>query len=97
MVQFKSAIFISHRLSSCKFCDRIVVLDHGQIMECGTHSEWMKLQGIDSAMLSTQVQLYQNGSPHRTQAKSFHRKHEKNGVTLSLRRFYLLKTSEIDA
>lgn len=60
MVQSKSAIFISHRLSSCKFCDRIVVFDHGQIMECGTHSEWMKLQGIYSTMVSTQVQLCQS-------------------------------------
>ncbi len=33
----KTAIYISHRLSSCKFCDEIVVFDQGQIIQTGTH------------------------------------------------------------
>ena len=33
----KTAVYISHRMSSCKFCDRIIVLDHGRIAEDGTH------------------------------------------------------------
>lgn len=37
LVGKKSAIFISHRLSSCKFCDRIFVLNNGNLVEEGTH------------------------------------------------------------
>ena len=33
----RTAIYISHRLSSTKFCDRIILLDHGIIVESGTH------------------------------------------------------------
>ena len=33
----KTAIYISHRLSSCKFCDEIVVFDNGQIVQKGAH------------------------------------------------------------
>lgn len=35
----KTAIYISHRLSSCRFCDKILVLDHGEIVQFGTHDE----------------------------------------------------------
>ena len=35
----KTTIFISHRLSSCQFCDKIVVIDKGQIVQYGTHNE----------------------------------------------------------
>ena len=33
----KTAIYISHRLSSCKFCDEIAVFDNGQVVQQGTH------------------------------------------------------------
>ena len=35
----KTTIFISHRLSSCRFCDDIAVFDNGQIVQCGSHDE----------------------------------------------------------
>lgn len=35
----KTAIYISHRLSSCKFCDEIAVFDHGEVVQQGTHEE----------------------------------------------------------
>lgn len=42
MVHGKTAIYISHRLSSCKFCDRIIVLDHGNIVQMGTHEQLLQ-------------------------------------------------------
>ena len=38
----KTAIYISHRLSSCRFCDRIAVFDKGEIVQIGTHSELIR-------------------------------------------------------
>lgn len=35
----KTAIYISHRLSSCRFCDRIAVFDHGEMVQIGSHEE----------------------------------------------------------
>jgi len=37
LVENKTAVFISHRLSSCRFCDSIAVFDHGQLIQQGTH------------------------------------------------------------
>lgn len=37
LVENKTAIFISHRLSSCRFCDSIAVFDHGQLIQQGSH------------------------------------------------------------
>lgn len=35
----RTAVYISHRLSSCRFCDEIVVFDQGRIVQQGTHEE----------------------------------------------------------
>ena len=37
LTKYKTAVFISHRLSSCRFCDSISVFDHGQLIQQGTH------------------------------------------------------------
>ena len=39
MVEGKTAVYISHRLSSCKFCDRIAVFDKGELIQLGTHKD----------------------------------------------------------
>lgn len=39
IVGHKAAIYISHRLSSCRFCDKIAVFDNGQIVQRGSHDE----------------------------------------------------------
>ncbi len=41
----KLVVFISHRLSSCKFCDRIIVFDKGKIVQIGTHKELLADKG----------------------------------------------------
>ena len=38
IVKDKTAVFISHRLSSCRFCDQIAVFDHGRIVQHGAHN-----------------------------------------------------------
>ena len=59
LVGGKSAIYISHRLSSCKFCDRIAVFSEGTIKELGTHDELVhKPDGIYAEMFSAQAQYY---------------------------------------
>ena len=39
IIEDKTAIYISHRLSSCKFCDEIAVFDHGAVVQKGTHDQ----------------------------------------------------------
>lgn len=39
LIQDKTAIYISHRLSSCRFCDRIAVFDQGHVVQFGNHEE----------------------------------------------------------
>ncbi len=59
LVGGKSAIYISHRLSSCKFCDRIAVFSEGTIKELGTHDDLVhKPDGIYAEMFSAQAQYY---------------------------------------
>ena len=58
MVKNKTAIYISHRMSSCKFCDRIVVLDTGSIAEMGTHDTLLAENGIYAELYRTQAQYY---------------------------------------
>ncbi len=59
LVSDKSAIYISHRLSSCKFCDRIAVFSEGTIKELGTHEQLVhKENGIYAEMFAAQAQYY---------------------------------------
>lgn len=55
----KTAIFISHRLASTRFSDRIILLDHGQIQEEGTHEELMELGGAYAHMYQVQSSYYE--------------------------------------
>jgi ABC-type multidrug transport system fused ATPase/permease subunit len=54
----KTAIFISHRLASTKFCDRILFMENGEIAETGAHDELLRQGGKYAAMFETQSQYY---------------------------------------
>lgn len=59
LVQNKTAIYISHRLSSCKFCDRIIVFHDGHIIEEGSHEKLMAMKdGFYANMFNTQASQY---------------------------------------
>ena len=51
-------IFISHRLSSTKFCDRILLLKNGKIVEDGKHDMLMKKQGEYFCLYNIQKKNY---------------------------------------
>ncbi len=55
----RTAFFISHRLASTRFCDRIALLDGGCIKEQGTHEELMALGGLYREMFTVQSKYYQ--------------------------------------
>ena len=55
----KSCILISHRLKSTSFCDSIVVMEKGQIIECGTHEELMDSNTHYRALYELQSSYYQ--------------------------------------
>ena len=57
----KTGIYISHRLSSTKFCDKIAVFSNGKIVEYGTHEELMSLQGEYYNIFEAQAQYYREG------------------------------------
>lgn len=59
IIQDNTAIFISHRLSSTKFCDRIIFLGEGKVKEVGTHQELMKLNGEYKKLFTMQSDYYQ--------------------------------------
>lgn len=61
LVGGKTAVYISHRLSSCKFCDRIAVFANETVAEYGTHEELLRIpEGIYATMFSAQAQYYIN-------------------------------------
>lgn len=57
--QEKTAIFISHRLASTRFSDRIVMLEHGKMIEIGTHEELMQKGGAYAQMYQVQSNYYE--------------------------------------
>ena len=54
----KSAIYISHRLSSCRFCDEVAVFDEGRIIQKGTHDALISEGGKYAQLWNAQAQYY---------------------------------------
>lgn len=61
MVRGKTSIFISHRLSSTRFCDEIIMFEDGEIIEKGTHEELLIKKGSYANMYDLQAQYYKEG------------------------------------
>lgn len=62
-------IYISHRLSSCKFCDAIAVMDDGQVVETGTHQELLEKGGEYAKLWNAQARHYRE--TNREEAKLY--------------------------
>jgi ABC-type multidrug transport system fused ATPase/permease subunit len=58
----KTSIFISHRLSSTRFSDRIIFIDKGKIVEVGSHEELMAKGGLYENMFNIQSHYYKNAN-----------------------------------
>lgn len=61
MTAGKTALFISHRLASTRFCDRILFLSDGTIAEEGTHEELLARNGAYAELFAVQSRYYQEG------------------------------------
>lgn len=61
MTRGKTSLFISHRLASTRFCDRIIFLADGKIAEEGTHESLLKLNGKYAELFEIQSRYYKEG------------------------------------
>lgn len=61
MTQGKTSLFISHRLASTRFCDRIILIGDGRIQEEGTHESLLALGGAYADLFEVQSRYYQEG------------------------------------
>lgn len=59
MVEGRTSIYISHRMSSCRFCDDIIVFENGRIVERGSHEELFAAGGSYARMWNAQAKYYE--------------------------------------
>ena len=62
MTEGKSSVYISHRLASTRFCDRIIMIGDGGICEEGTHEELLKRGGKYADLYEIQSKYYREGA-----------------------------------
>lgn len=58
MVEGKTSVYISHRMSSCRFCDWVFVFDGGRIVQTGKHEELLEQDGLYAELWQAQAQFY---------------------------------------
>lgn len=58
MVEGRTAIYISHRMSSCRFCDDIIVFDGGRVVERGSHDDLLAERGLYAQLWDAQASYY---------------------------------------
>lgn len=58
MVGNKTALYISHRLASCRFCEDILVFDQGQVVQRGSHDVLLAQDGLYQKLWNAQAQYY---------------------------------------
>jgi ATP-binding cassette subfamily B protein len=69
MTRGKSSVYISHRLASTRFCDRILFIENGGICESGTHESLLKQNGRYAQLYHIQSKYYQEGADEHEEAK----------------------------
>ena len=74
LMEGRTTLVIAHRLSTIRDADRIVVLDHGQAVEQGSHEELLEQQGLYAQLVATQLVSAGNGheSAHEDDAHQGH-------------------------
>ena len=60
IVGTRTAIYISHRLSSCRFCDEITVMEEGRIAERGSHQDLIDMGGVYKTLWTAQAEYYKD-------------------------------------
>ncbi len=69
LISGKTSIFISHRLASTRFCDRIVLLNSGKIAQIGSHDDLVCTPGLYKEMYDTQASYYKNTKSEKVEIK----------------------------
>ena len=64
----KTSLFISHRLASTRFCDRILLLEGAHIAESGTHEELLAQNGRYAELFEIQSKYYKEGASEYVEA-----------------------------
>lgn len=61
LMKDQTVLFVSHRLASTQFCDEIVLIENGSIVEKGTHNELLEKDGRYSELFMVQAKYYRSG------------------------------------
>ena len=73
----KTVIIIAHRLKTVKYADQILVVENGKIVQCGTHTQLMKEEGLYKKFIGERREAA-SWRVKSTQEKIFHRNVENN-------------------
>ncbi len=63
LMKDRTTFIIAHRLSTIRNADRILVMNRGEIMETGTHSELISLKGLYATLYHQQIEIARHGAP----------------------------------